>query len=256
MRRRGQRHSLLVDPEIVLACSEELRPALTPPPGDASDVCPTCRSWLNTLEGLCNNCCQVREELARPTDQIIPVSLYKKPSELRDWLKYYKPNDEAVESTYRDNIGAILGRYLLEHGEALRDHLDGFDDVCVVPSSTRPGEHVLSELYAEWAPDEFPECSPLLARGPGQVGHRQMSDDAFVVSRDVSDHRILLLDDVYTTGGTGQSAASALQLAGAVVPALLVVARRINPDFDPAVAEIWDRQQAEGFDFARPPFWL
>lgn len=218
-------------------------------------MCPTCRSWLNTSEGLCNNCCQVREELARPVDQIIPISLYKKPSDLRDWLKYYKPNDEAVEPSYRENIGIVLGRYLLEHGEALRNYLDGFDDVCVVPSSTRPGQHVLSELYSEWKPDGFPEWSQLLVRGTGKVGHRQMSDDAFVVSGDVNDHRILLLDDVYTTGGTAQSAASALRLAGAEVPAILVIARRINLDFDAAVAAIWDRQRSEGFDFTEPPFW-
>lgn len=255
VRRHGLRPSLLVDHESLLARSEELRSALTPPPNDAPDVCPTCRSWRNTSEGLCNNCCQVRDELSKPANQIIPISLYKKPSDLRDWLKYYKPNKEAVEPSYRDNIGIILGRYLLEHGDALRRHLGGFDDVCVVPSSTRPGEHVLSELYGEWRPEGFPGSSPLLVRGTGKVGHREMSDDAFAVRSDVNGQRILLLDDVYTTGGTAQSAASALQLARANVPAILVVARRLNIDFDPAVARIWNRQQAEGFDFSKPPFW-
>lgn len=255
MRRHGQRPSLLADRESLLARSEELRSALTPPPNDAPDVCPTCRSWLNTSEGLCNNCCQARDELSKPANQIIPISLYKKPSDLRDWLKYYKPNDEAVEPSYRDNIGIILGRYLLEHGDALRKHLGGLNDVCVVPSSTRPGEHVLSELYDEWRPEGFPEWSPLLERGTGKVGHREMSDDAFAVRGDVQGHRILLLDDVYTTGGTAQSAASALQLAGAHVPGILVVARRLNIDFDPAVAKIWDRQHSVGFDFSQPPFW-
>src|SRR5918992_4911090 len=105
-RRHGQHHSLLVDAETLLARSEELCSALTPRPRDAPDVCPTCRSWLNTLEGLCNNCCQIRKELTKPTEQIIPISLYKKPSDLRDWLKYNKPNDEAVEPSYRANIGA------------------------------------------------------------------------------------------------------------------------------------------------------
>jgi hypoxanthine phosphoribosyltransferase len=51
--------------------------------------------------------------------------------------------------------------------------------------------------------------------------------------RDIEGKRVLLLDDVYTSGASIQSAASTLALAGARVIAGVVVARFINPDFAP-----------------------
>ena len=61
---------------------------------------------------------------------------------------------------------------------------------------------------------------------------------------------MLLLDDVFTTGARSQSAAYALEEAGAAVSAIVVVARRINLDWRPEVAEWWKRQLAIPFSWS------
>jgi orotate phosphoribosyltransferase len=83
-----------------------------------------------------------------------------------------------------------------------------------------------------------------------------MSDDAFVTTRSISGERILLVDDVFTTGSRAQSAASALQIAGGTVPAIMVLARRINPEFNSTASTVWHRQESIDFDFTTSLAWL
>lgn len=59
----------------------------------------------------------------------MPINLYHKPSVLRDWLTYYNPGEEPEQAEYKDQIGLILARYMLEHGAALMDRVGGFDSV-------------------------------------------------------------------------------------------------------------------------------
>ena len=195
-------------------------------------------------------------ELSFPCERVIPISLYRKPSALRDWLKYYKPGEEEMIPDYEEQIGLILARYIFEYGSDLMDQVGDVDCVCVVPSARGHGIHRLEEVYREHVGSSGPPLERLLERGPGEVGHRKMSDVGFLARESVEGRRVLLLDDVYTTGGTSQSAASALQLAGAVVRVILVVGRRLNPDFHPAVQVIWDRQAQQPYDFKTPPFWI
>ncbi len=61
--------------------------------------------------------------------------------------------------------------------------------------------------------------------------------------------RVLVIDDTFTSGSRSQSAASALQLAGASVVAVVPIGRYINPDFNERTGEYWNRQRGVGFDF-------
>jgi hypothetical protein len=60
---------------------------------------------------------------------------------------------------------------------------------------------------------------------------------------------VLLVDDTFTSGARGQSAASALQLAGAHVVAMVPVGRYIRPDFSPMTQTFWDDARRTRFDF-------
>jgi uncharacterized protein (DUF169 family) len=54
---------------------------------------------------------------------------------------------------------------------------------------------------------------------------------------------------VYTTGARSQSAASAIQIAGGSVVAIVVIGRRINVDYNEYTERVWNRQQRKEFHF-------
>jgi adenine/guanine phosphoribosyltransferase-like PRPP-binding protein len=91
----------------------------------------------------------------------------------------------------------------------------------------------------------------LLQAGLHPARHLAAGDDAFVVTGEATGRRVLLVDDTFTTGAEVQSAASALQAAGATIPAAVVIGRYINPDFSQAAQDLWERAQSRPFTFER-----
>jgi adenine/guanine phosphoribosyltransferase-like PRPP-binding protein len=79
--------------------------------------------------------------------------------------------------------------------------------------------------------------------------HNQASDAAYVVTGDVADVRVLLVDDTFTSGARAESAASALQLAGGRVVAMVPIGRVIKREFSEESAALLDRAREEPFDF-------
>lgn len=228
---------------------------MVPVPGDAEDVCPICRSWRETGYGLCRNCHQAVEELTSPCTRVLPVCLYAKPSRMRDRLTYYKDGDDAERAKYAPEVASILERFFAENDSRLVNVTGGWDSACVVPSESRVPPHPLELALSAWPATHVPNREVLLERHVGRLGHRALSDDAFRTLIDVAGRRVLLLDDVYTTGARSQSAASALSIAGAQVVAIVVIARRINPTFMPGVQALWDRQVTIPFSFTDAPWW-
>jgi len=243
-----------VKPSELRRVSDALAPDLVVVPEDAEDVCPMCRSWRDPTYDLCNNCEQAFRDLSAPCRFVVPISLYSKPSPMRDRLTYYKDPEDDSHAHYPAEVAAIVERFFAEHGERLQMRTGGWDGVCVVPSESRLPPHPLGEALRSIAATHVkPEV--LLARGPGELGHRVLSDDAFVPTIDVRGRRVLVLDDVYTTGARCQGAASALTLAGADVVAIVVVGRRVNPSWQPGVQRLWERQARLSYDFHELPWW-
>jgi len=93
-----------------------------------------------------------------------------------------------------------------------------------------PAERLARELGARW---EI-EVAPLLRRAPGQASRRQAAlarpdrlrnaRGAFAAVRRAPP-RVVLVDDVYTTGATADAAASALRAAGAETVEVVTFAR-------------------------------
>jgi predicted amidophosphoribosyltransferase len=241
--------------EELRRASDALAPDLVPPPLDAPDVCPMCRSWRPNGVDLCDNCQQTFEEVSRPCPRVLPICLYAKPSAMRDRLTYYKDGTPEQKRRYAPEIAIIVARWFAEHEGALRTLTGGWDFVTVVPSATRePPQPLASALLALESP-HAPALTDLLVRHLGEIGHRKLSDEGFRPSSSIDGSRVLLLDDVYTTGGTAQSAASALQFADADVVALIPIARRINPDYRADVRALWERQSALSYRFTDAQWW-
>jgi orotate phosphoribosyltransferase len=93
--------------------------------------------------------------------------------------------------------------------------------------------------------------SDLLSISPHPAHHGAASDLGFTVNAPVQGRRVLLVDDTFTSGAEVQSAASALQLAGAAIPAAVVIGRYIDPRFNDASKQLWEQAHARPFRFER-----
>lgn len=229
---------------------------MVPVPDDADDVCPMCRSWRASGSAWCNNCQQTIDELRAPCHLVIPMCMYSKPSEMRDRLTFYKDGDDEQRDRYAPEVAAIVERFFAEHGGRLEEVTGGWDVACVVPSESRQPPHPLDVALQQLPAMNAPTREILLVRGPGEVGWRKLNDrDAFFPIAEIAGQRVLILEDVYTTGARSQSAASTLALAGAIVPAIVVLARRVNPDWNEGTRALWDRQSVVPFSFTDTPWW-
>jgi hypothetical protein len=93
----------------------------------------------------------------------------------------------------------------------------------------------------------------LLRRGPGVLGFNQPALDGFASVEKCSPQRVFLVDDVYTTGACISGAVVALADAGHEVCGAFVVARRVNPDYQPAAATFWEDQTAQTVNWLQSP---
>jgi len=179
------------------------------------------------------------------------MSLYAKPSPMRDRLRYYKDSDdESTRGLLSREVAALVERFFSQHGEHLADELGPWDAVCVVPSTEREPPHPLVEALSDHSAESCGPLEELLRRGPGLTAHRKPNRRAFETTTTVAGRRVLLLDDVFTTGARSQSAAYALGTAGAEVLAIVVIARRINPGWRPEVANWWKHRLAVPFSWS------
>ena len=186
-----------------------------------------------------------------PFAPVVPVSLYAKPSTMRDRLRDYKDSDDvSTRQRLSRDVAALIERFFIQHSASLARRLGTWDAVCVVPSTDREPPHPLVRALFDHDALSLGPLEQLLLRGPGEAAHRKPDRRAFKLATEVSGRRVLLLDDVFTTGAMSQSAAFALRESGAIVPAIVVVARRINPDWRPEVAEWWNRQLAIPFSWS------
>lgn len=121
---------------------------------------------------------------------------------------------------------ALLLVFLRDHGPCVwrAAGMAAPSHVAVVPSArNRPGVHPLLALISPYLAGPRIELS---AR-PGDHPVRDLDPGRFS-AQPVPGASVLLLDDTWTTGSTGQSAAMALRQAGAVSIAIVVLGRHVS----------------------------
>lgn len=215
-------------------------------------VCPNCHTWKVPTERWCENCEEVAAVLLADPLPISLVTLYAKPSDLRDWLTRYKgregeedPWDAQAEAQVK-----LLFRRFFERYRSRLGALQRADVLTVVPSTDRPPPHPLELLLASI--DIGKPIERVLHRTAEPIGFRQPNADAY--RPDVTGpRRVYLVDDVYTTGAHLNSAAEALRLGGAEVTGALVLARRINPDYNEAAHRLWDCARSVPYSWETGP---
>ena len=223
-----------------------------PVPAAGPGVCRVCHSGPNADFAICRSCAETMTQVSRPTLQVVPITLYKVPSQLWHVLRHYKDAPAQPRRLLATQVAAMIARFLEHHDRCLAT-LGGTHTLVTVVPSTQPGrrgEHPLVQVV-RWVRRLNELYVPTLARGPSQAGHNLAGDDVFRPVRRVDDHRVLLIDDTFTTGARVQSAASALFAAGATNVTALVVGRVIDPDWNDNCRRIWAQVTETPFTFAR-----
>jgi len=235
---------------------------LVPMAPDAADVCPVCRAGKAPSWETCSSCERTLAQVAHPCRTIIPVSYYTKPeadepaSPFRDAMHGYKDAETAQDRLdFSLVVGGVLVRYLVEQGDALAQHFGEWDEVVTIPSTRTPPPSALARVLADSFSEHIQSPVEWLKPGPGEMRWVQASEDGFVTTVDVEGVRVLLIDDTFTTGARMQSAAHALQAAGATVVCGMTVSRKIRVNDTYRTVDLWARQSSTRFSFTASPWW-
>ena len=218
-----------------------------------------CRTCLGPAGAGFARCyqCELALNEAGPllADVVAPTGYAVRGGPLADDLRRYKSDRasaaEAVPAAGR--LRERLAAFLAEQGQlvwAAAGMPSGPAAVAVVPSGQgRPGAHPLVRLVRSCV--ELP-LVPLAVVAPGAhargvnpewVRVADRADGGIVLAADGAD--VLVVDDTWVSGGSAQSAAAALKLAGARRVAVVVLGRHVNPA-DPRSAAFLASVRAAG----------
>jgi hypothetical protein len=198
--------------------------------------CRTCRGPTTAGLARCYQCDlalnQAGELLA---DAVAPIAYAVGGHRLAGDLWRYK-SDRAGAAQSAERLREMLAAYLRDQGETLwtaAGMAEAPQLAAVVPSGQgRPGGHPLLGLVRSCV--DVPLVG--LSVAPRRSAHGRGVDPGWLrVDRPVTGADVLVVDDSWVSGGSAQSAAVALKLAGARRVAIIVIGRHVNPD-DPRSA--------------------
>jgi hypothetical protein len=164
-------------------------------------------------------------------DVVVPAGYAVRGGPLAADLRRYKSAvaEEGEAAAAAGRLRVLLGAFLRERGGSVWRRAGmaaGPEVAAVVPSGQgRAGPHPLAALVAA--------CTGLplvpLAVRPGAQHGRGVNRGWVRVGGDVAGLGVLVVDDTWVSGGSAQSVAAALKLAGAGPVAVVVLGRDVNP---------------------------
>ena len=237
-------HALL--PAPCLGCGRPL-----PAAGSSLGLCQTCRAALAPLpRQACAVCARPLAAHALPADYRCGACRQSPPAfdRLLALWSYRPPLDAVVRGLKFGRLDYLGGHLAAALAQGLSDRLAGFDRVVPVPLHWRRrlarGYNQAERIARPLAGRLGIPCSPALARRRATPPQSLLGRDerlanlrkAFRVPHPERARglRILLIDDVATTGATLDAAAAALKNAGAAAVTALVAGRT---PLDPAAGD-------------------
>lgn len=204
--------------------------------------------------------------------QIVPISFSISPNGLTSLIAQAKNED--ARSWLRYPLASLLHQFLQVHWTCLTAAAGGpIDMITPIPShaATRSGTDHLARLHSSLSGWPVPWTIGTLTKlQPSAADSRRRTVDPslFALSggSDVAGRRILLIDDLCTTGGTIASAAATLVNAGAERPVAVTIGRQVrfsdlatDHPLNALLSRGWERDTCAAHvtpsPFARPPPW-
>ena len=197
---------------------QPLLPGLVPVPAVQPGVCPVCRTAVKDTYDDCYRC-------RGQTVSVVPISLSIHLGSLHHHLRKYKDGHHAeVRTRFTVRLAALLELFL-------RHHLDPCLGGPVQAVATVPSEHRDAPWeFIRWL-ERFAGRENPLAYEPGR---------GLVITEDIRDQRVLLVDDTFTSGRSLFAAHRTLTDAGAVVVGPVVIGRHVQANWPPS-AELLQR---------------
>ena len=164
-------------------------------------------------------------------DAVAPIGYAVRGEPLAGDLRRYKSDrvDAADAAAAAGRLREMLGAFLAGRGPsvwAAAGMSDGPSAVAVVPSGQgRPGAHPLAGLVRSSVALPVVRLSVV----PREIHTRGVNPAWVRVVDPVAGADVLVVDDTWVSGGSAQSTAAALKLAGARRVAVVVLGRHVNP---------------------------
>ena len=199
-------------------------------PRPGPDVCRVCFNFTRGYER-CYACTQNEDWLAA----VAPISYSVALEQLHRALMGYKRLSGEIARRLTVELGAVLWRYLAAHERCVARvaGVSAFKLVTTVPSGDRGRDcaHPLRRIVGELVGPTRGRFERLLRRSGSELAPRMFDVAKFQAVRPLDNEPVLLIDDTWTTGASGQSAAAALRHAGAGPVAAVVIGRHLNREW-------------------------
>ncbi len=215
-------------------------------PRHGPDVCPHCLN-LTGADGVCRACQEAEPHLAA----VLPISYSVGGEWLHHLIAAYKRDADPWVPDAVATLAQLVSDFMAAHERCVTRvaAVKEFELVTTVPSADhlRDLHHPLRRIVGELVEPTRDRYERLLVRSDSSAIPRVFDPARYRATRRLDGEAVLLIDDMWTSGASAESAAAALLAAGARTVAAVVVARHLNRGWRENDLRL-RRLSANGFD--------
>ncbi len=178
--------------------------------------------------GLCRACQAGERHLAA----VVPISYSVGGEWLHHLIAAYKRDADPWVPDAIATVAQLCAEFVCRHERCVAEAAGGagFQLVTTVPSANalRDLHHPLRRIVGELVQPTRDRYERLLVRSSSPAIPRVFDPARYQATRRLDGEAVLLIDDMWTSGASAESAAAALTSAGAGTVASIVVARHLN----------------------------